>query len=65
MTQDRIYAARARLREERARALRTQRHALAALVVERLIRAGFWGLAWFAAGFAFCYMLATTGVITP
>lgn len=65
MTQDRGYAARTRLLRERAAALRAQRLALTALATDRLVRAGFWGLAWFAAGFAFCYMLATTGVITP
>jgi hypothetical protein len=63
MTQDRGYLARTRLMEERERAIRVQRQAMAAIIIGRLIRAGIWGLAWFAVGFAFCYMLYTTGVI--
>lgn len=65
MTQDRSYAARVRFQEERTRALRIQRWAARTLVVGQLVRAGIWGIAWFIVGFAFCYMLYTTGVLTP
>lgn len=65
MTQDRSYQARVRYQQERTRALRTQRQALAALVLSRLARLGIYGLAWFVVGFAFCYLLVTAGVIAP
>lgn len=65
MTQDRSYAARVRFIEERTRAIRAQRLAIQAIVLRRLAKLGVFGLAWFIVGFAFCYMLYTTGVLTP